>query len=145
LCDTAEEALFENYYFTQVLSTGNSGTTELDYDITGTGDDATLVVTNLINGNQAFYGRQALSVDDNLFNSSKITLNRNPISNSLELSATQNIIGSNYEMFSITGQRVSNGILNSNSINVNQLHSGLYVLKVSKDENSFETVKFIKE
>ncbi|MFT5245149.1 MAG: hypothetical protein ACI8QQ_003097, partial [Psychroserpens sp.] len=58
---------------------------------------------------------------------------------------TQNIIGSNYEMFSITGQRVSNGILNSNSINVNQLHSGLYVLKVSKDENSFETVKFIKE
>tara|TARA_B100000809_G_C15134380_1_gene529912 strand:- start:3384 stop:4502 length:1119 start_codon:yes stop_codon:yes gene_type:complete len=145
LCDTAEEELFENYYFYQVLSTITTGTAELDYEITGTGDDATLIITNLVNGNQAFYGRQALSTDENEFNSSKISLNRNPISNSLDLSTTQNLTGSNYEIFSITGQRITNGSLTSNSINVNQLHSGLYVLKVSTDKNRIEMVKFIKE
>lgn len=143
LCYNTEEELFENYYFYQALSTVD-GNTELDYEITGTGDDATLVVTNLTNGNQSFFGRQALSIDDNEFNLSKITLHRNPVSNSLDLSTNQNIIGSHYEIFSITGQRITNGVLDSNSIIVNQLHSGLYVLKVSKDENVFETVTFIK-
>ncbi|MEM5566038.1 T9SS type A sorting domain-containing protein [Psychroserpens sp. AS72] len=145
MCNTTEEELFENYYFTQVLSTVNSGSTELDYEITGTGDDATLVVTNLINGNQAFYGRQALSIDDNEFYNSEISLFKNPVSNRLDISTSLNVLGSNYEIFSITGQRVTNGVLDSNSINVNQLQSGLYVLKVSTDENVFETVKFIKE
>nr|WP_321231020.1 T9SS type A sorting domain-containing protein [uncultured Psychroserpens sp.] len=145
MCDTTEEELFENYYFTQVLSTGNNGSTELHHEITGTGDDATLVVTNLLNGNQAYYGRQTLSIDDNEFNSSEISLNRNPVSNRLDVSTNQNLIGSNYEIFSITGQRITNGVLDSNSINVNQLHSGLYFLKVSTDENVFETVKFIKD
>lgn len=144
-CNTAEEILFENFYFLEVLSTGDDGITELDYEITGTGQDATLVVTNLENGNKAFYGRQTLSIDDNAFNASEISLTRNPVSNSLKVLTTQNLIGSNYEILSITGQRIATGKLNSNSINVNQLRSGLYFLKISTDENTYETVKFIKD
>ncbi|MFD2914349.1 T9SS type A sorting domain-containing protein [Psychroserpens luteus] len=142
-CDTQEEVSFENTYFYDLLNASDS--TEFDYEITGTGDDASLVITNLTNGNKGFYGRQALSIDENQFNSSKISLDRNPVSNSLEVSTSQNLIGSNYEIFSITGKRVIVSKLNSNSINVNQLHSGLYFLKVSTDENVFETVKFIKD
>ncbi|WP_047545992.1 T9SS type A sorting domain-containing protein [Psychroserpens sp. Hel_I_66] len=144
-CDTNEENTFEDLYFYSVLDNPDDNSTELDYEIIGTGDDATLIVTNVSNGNQAFYGRQALSTDENDFNSSKLQLIKNPVTNHLELLVNQNVLGSNYEIFSMTGQRVSNGLLNSNSINVNQLQSGLYFLKVSSENNVYETVKFIKE
>ncbi|MEH6537437.1 MAG: T9SS type A sorting domain-containing protein [Psychroserpens sp.] len=144
-CDTQEENVFENFYFSQVLNTGNDGTTELHYEITGTGNDATLVVTNLSNSNQAFYGRQALSVDDNEFSSSKISLSENPVADVLSFSTEENLSESNYRIFEITGKLILDGHLNSNSIDVKSLASGLYFLKVSNDTNRFETVKFIKK
>ncbi|WP_040279009.1 T9SS type A sorting domain-containing protein [Psychroserpens damuponensis] len=142
-CNTNEENLFETQYFYMVLS--SNPLSELNYDITGTGEDATLVITNLLNGNQAFYGRQTLSIHENELITSEISLSRNPVANSLNLSTAQNLVGSNYDIFSISGQHVTNGVLDSNSINVNQLQSGLYFLKVSTDDAIFETVKFIKE
>lgn len=142
-CDTVEENLFESDYFNFVLGTDDS--TEFDYKIIGTGDNTTLVVTNLSNGNQAVYGRQALSVDDNTFGSSKISLNNNPVANTLKFSTTQDLANSNYEIYSITGKLIVNGYLKSNTIDVSSLNSGLYFLKVSNETNRFKTVKFIKE
>nr|WP_321222726.1 T9SS type A sorting domain-containing protein [uncultured Psychroserpens sp.] len=144
-CNTNEENTFENLYFYSVLDNPDDNATELDYEIIGTGDDATLVVSNISNGNQAFYGRQTLSINENNFMSSKISLSKNPVSNSLEISTTQNLIGSNYEIFSITGQQITTGILNSNLISVNQLKSGLYFLKVFSENNGIQTIKFIKD
>lgn len=145
LCDTAEEELFENYYFFQVLSNDPNpdSETELHYNISGTGDDALLVITNLMNGYQAFYGRQALSVSDFEYQSASITLDKNPVHDILTLSIDQ-IQNANYEIYSITGKLVSNGRLYSNLIDVEELQSGLYFLKVYTNVSSSETLKFIK-
>ena len=115
------------------------------YEITVIDDDTILTITNNFSGDYAVYGANALSVSNNEFYSKKIALDRNPVSNSLDISTQVDLTGSNYDIFSITGQRIVNGKLNSSSINVSQLHSGLYFLKVSKGENVFETVKFIKD
>jgi len=142
-CNTTEENEFENYYFNSVLASVSN--TELDYEITGTGDDATLVITNISNGNQAFYGRQALSIVDNEFNNSKLKLKQNPVTNTLKISSSEGLSDLKYEIFYISGQRIANGTLNSETIDVSRLATGLYFLKVFNSNNQFETLKFIKE
>lgn len=140
-CDTNEENSFEGLYFYSVLDTDVIN--EFDYEITGTGDDATLVITNLSNGNKAFYGRQALSIDENIASSFKISLDKNPVNHTLSFSNAQDVLGLKYEIYTITGKRVLNGNLNRNTIDVKPLQSGLYILKVSNGSNRFETLKFI--
>ncbi len=115
-CETLDEVSFDNIYSYYLLNSNHS--TEFEYEINGTGDDASLIITNLSNGNKGFYDRQALSTDKNVFNSLKISLNSNPVSNSLDLSTTQDLIGANYEILSITGQLSLKGILNANIISV---------------------------
>ncbi|WP_298894814.1 META domain-containing protein [uncultured Psychroserpens sp.] len=140
-CDNAEENNFENLYLYSVLDTGVNN--EFDYQITGTGDDATLSVINLSNGNQAFFGRQALSVDDVELNLSQLKIDQNPVTNIIDFSEDYN--DATYEIYSISGRLVMNGNITSNSLPVIQLQSGLYFIKVYNSSIQFETLKFIKE
>ncbi|WP_299336883.1 T9SS type A sorting domain-containing protein [uncultured Psychroserpens sp.] len=143
-CDTVEENNFENLYFNSVLST--SEITELNYEITGTGDDMSLVITNLSNGNVAVYGRQVLSIDDNYAQPFQIQLKENPVNNTINLISSQSLLTEHtYELFSITGQLIASGNLNTDQIDISQLKSGLYFLKVFNKAKSSETIKFIKE
>lgn len=143
ICESMEEIDFENAYFNSVLINPQSDIAEFNQEITGTGNDATLVITNTFNGNRAIYGRHVLSVDDNTYMSSSLTLNKNPVNDLLLFSMNQDQYSS-YEIYSISGKLISNGNLNANTIDVSQLESGLYFLKVSSDTNSSETLKFIK-
>lgn len=144
LCDTSEEDTFEINYFSNVLIDGFDDEIELQYDLSGTGDDATLIITNPTNGNQAIYGRQALSLEENAFLSLSVTLNQNPVDHLLSFTSN-NVSNDHYEVYTITGKLLSKGILSSNTINVSQLPSGLYFLKIFNDQNNFETLKFIKK
>ena len=147
-CEHPEEvcSYFNNYNNDILFDSNTSIEPEeyiVNYEITEGG--SILTITNNFSGDFAVFGVDALSLDENEFNSLKISLNRNPVSSSLDISTNYDLMGLNYEIFSITGQLIVAGVLNSNSIIINQLHSGLYFLKVSIDENVFETVKFIKE
>ena len=141
ICDTTEESNFEDAYFNLLLYSGNA--TEFDYNIEGTGDAATLVITNLSNGNQGFYGRQALSVDDVHLSSSKLKINQNPVSDRITFS--EDYSNASYEIYSVSGERVMDGNIDSTSISVKALQTGLYFLKVYNTTTQFEILKFIKE
>jgi len=132
-------------YFYEIILSENP--TLLQYEITGTGSDAILTITNLSNNNVAVYGRQTLSTTDVAFNKSIIKLKENPIKDQLEIvvqNASFNQIS--YTIYAVDGKVISSGkTLENNTINLNNLNQGLYFIKMLTDDNQTQTLKFIKE
>src|SRR5690606_27035797 len=132
-------------YFYGIIYPGNPNL--LHYEITGTGNDAILTLTNLSNNNVAVYGRQTLSTTDVALNKSIIKLKKNPVKNQLEIvvqNASFNQIS--YTIYAVDGKVISSGkTLENNTINLNNLNQGLYFIKMLTDDNQTQTLKFIKE
>ena len=65
----------------------------------------------------------------------------NPAANTVTVKIAENLLGSDYTITSIVGENVAAGKLNeeSNTINISELKSGIYLLKVGK-----EVIKLVK-
>lgn len=69
----------------------------------------------------------------------------NPAIDKLYIDCPQELLGANYEIFNISGQKVEEGILNGNAISLNnkRISSGKYILIIRKDKTQ-KTFSFFK-
>lgn len=136
---------FEESYLS-FFADSNSGDMLLNYSITGSGDDETLILTDE-DGDYLVYGRQTLSVNENTFNNFSIRLKENPVSTELKLNVRQ-ALGNrfNYTINSIEGKQIlKEELLGNHVINVDGLKSGMYFLTIQSNNNHRQTLKFIKD
>ena len=120
--------------------TGNLSQLELYIrnDNTNTGSTNGTFTINYIE----FYYDASLGLEDiNLGNENSISLFPNPVSEML-LIKSRSII-KNLEVFNLLGQKVMVRE-NTNSLNVNKLNPGAYVLKIVDENDAVSTKKFIK-
>lgn len=148
ICDDMPEGsdFFEWNYFDFLWEAGMD-TTIFTYEITGTGNDAVLTLTNTHNNNVAVYGRQTLSATDLVFNKSTIKLKENPVKEQLQLKLdNQDYRQLSYTIYSIDGKCIAETKpLENNSIDVYNISPGLYFIRMETDDNKTQTLKFIKE
>ena len=83
-----------------------------------------------------------LSIKDNLLEST-VNLYPNPVKNILNLNSPTNSI-TKVEIYSVIGKKVLEFRQNLDKMNIEELSSGLYLIKIYSDDISF-TTKFIKE
>lgn len=144
-CDTEGYPLEASYF--SFFQQAQSEPQQLNYNVTGSGNDETLTLTNADNGDYVQFGRQTLSTTDTALNKSIIKLKENPVKEQLEIVVENS--GFNqmlYAIYSVDGKLIFNtGILENNIINLNNLNSGLYFIKIQTDDNQTQTLKFIKE
>lgn len=78
------------------------------------------------------------------FDETEIQVYPNPANDYITVSINENI---NYELFSVTGQLVKKGSLtiNENTINLQELSKGYYLLKLTSENNIVQTLKVLKE
>jgi hypothetical protein len=71
----------------------------------------------------------------------------NPAQNKLNIALDSNSNDIQYEIYSVLGNKVKFGNLNQsfNKININDLNSGIYLIKLIEDKNSFVVRKFVKK
>lgn len=145
ICDTTVEDLYEYDYFLLFLYNNPINNIALfNYSITGTGDDAILVLTNEV-GNIATYGIQPRLSRSNLsLTETSVKFKENPVKQTIKLSI-QSTLKTDflYSIYSVTGKQLIKASILNESINVNYLDSGIYFLKIFSGE-SFQTLKFIK-
>lgn len=80
-------------------------------------------------------------------NSSTFNIAPNPVLNFLTIKSSTNISGSSFTIFDILGVKIEEGKLDSefeNTINVEKLSKGTYILEILSNENQKETIKFVK-
>ncbi|SEM12680.1 endoglucanase [Aquimarina amphilecti] len=84
-----------------------------------------------------------LSIDDFTINNEKLSLNQNPVKDILSINS--NIIIDDLTVFDMNGRSVFHKDVNKNNpeVNINNLNSGNYILKVSSN-NTTTTTKFVK-
>lgn len=86
-------------------------------------------------------GGNTLSIEDTL--SENLIMYPNPTQDVLNISAIDNLTNAVYTVFDITGRRITTGKLNNTTINVSQLSTGNYILRISAGA-TIKTQKFIK-
>lgn len=145
-CSTTEQDVFESAYWS-TFQTGDSGSgLIIDYNIEGSGDDESLVLTNP-NGDYSTYQRQVLSISDIDGQRLAVRILQNPVQDALVLDHLETVDDElQYEIYAIDGKQVSNRsrLINS-SIAVDHLKSGLYFLSIYSNEGFHQNLKFIKE
>ena len=83
-----------------------------------------------------------LSTQDNFVND--LILYPNPTKSVLNLNTLDNLQDAIYTVFDISGKRVLNARLDSNTIDVSNLSAGHYILRIMSD-GSIKNQKFIKQ
>ncbi|MEZ4802708.1 MAG: T9SS type A sorting domain-containing protein [Gelidibacter sp.] len=145
-CNNMEADIFESLYRSFLADNDSDMDILLNYDILGSGDDETLILTDQ-SGDYLVYGRQTLSVSENELTNLSIGLKENPVKNELSLNVDEKLGNQlNYTIYSIDGKLIKrNQILENHIINVENLNSGMYFLLVSNESNFSQTLKFIKQ
>ncbi|PNQ72343.1 hypothetical protein C1T31_12405 [Hanstruepera neustonica] len=140
ICNDSEARDFESDYFDIFR---NTDPLTITYDITGTGNDEVLVLTNP-DGDYALYGRQErLSTSEFEMELNNLSLTNNPVQETLTFNNIGNI-EANYAIYSINGKQLTKTkLLDSKYIDVSSLDVGLYFLRISSKSNN-KTIKFIK-
>ncbi|WP_323788822.1 T9SS type A sorting domain-containing protein [Psychroserpens sp.] len=103
-----------------------------------------LNVTDLL-GARLVFGDQPLSISENELSSSIIALKNNPVTSVINLTVNQSESEINYKIYSLDGKLIKKAELNSESIYVDDLNSGLYVIRFYNNFNQIQTLKFIKQ
>ena len=89
-----------------------------------------------------FYYDASLGLDDNIYgNENSISLFPNPVSEMLSIKSSSRI--NKLVVFNLLGQKVMVRE-NTNSLNVNKLKPGAYILKIVDENSTISTKKFIK-
>ncbi len=132
----------ENLYLTIL---GNFSIDTFNYSIVGAGNDETLTLINS-NSDVLIYGRQALSISDNILNELSVSIVENPVKENLQLDFKDLVIDDlTYSIFSINGKIMINTThFNDENIKVSLLSSGIYFLRIVSLDNRSKILKFIK-
>lgn len=93
------------------------------YEINQNGDELSLIVTNS-EGDQALYGSQNLSVDDNLLH--EFSVYPNPTSNLLKVESSENI--EDFSIVDYQGRRIDVMPIKDHQIDLSGLKPGVYFL-----------------
>ena len=92
-------------------------------------------------------GIESTSTDDISFNINKLLIAPNPVKNNLKISS-ENLLIRRILVFSILGELIIEKEVNLNniqSLNVENLGKGIYIIKAYDDKNKYEIGKFIKQ
>ncbi len=146
ICDPQTD--FEVIYFSLL---GDDTSNRFIFEIIDDGNN--LVLTSIPNpetrspGDTLIFSRQQLSVDDHEINNYNITLRENPVTSELLLNFNEFITVQSieYTIYSIGGKTIKSSQLESDSIDVNRLISGLYFISFSHNNQPISTIKFIKK
>ena len=136
-CDIPDANNFEDLYFFMFNGSQNSNE-QLNMSVSGDGSNQTLTLHNAGLDISSFYTRQPLSIAE--FNTNTIKLKNNPVNSILEIIGLQSS-KLKYNIYSIDGKTVLEGTQNSHTINVQDLASGVYFLKIDNKN----VIKFIKK
>ena len=107
------------------------------YEYTGDGSGSQIGDT--------FWGT-VLGIED-FENNLKFTISPNPVTSIINLKLSTNLIDGNIKIFDVLGKQVLTKELNSDNltqINISNLSKGMYLLKVTTEENT-QTKRFIKQ
>ncbi|TDY05815.1 T9SS type A sorting domain-containing protein [Meridianimaribacter flavus] len=144
ICSSPDENNFESSYALVLPSYDIGGNFEtVNYEITGTGNNQTLIINNITNNSVAVYGRQTLSYTENEIVNS-IRLKENPVNENLSFYNLNNESELFFTMYSIQGKTITSQNLLDAEINVNHLPSGIYFITISDKLHNSKTLKFIK-
>lgn len=98
-------------------------------------------------GDTLLFSRQQLSVEDQERKDYTITLKENPVISVLNLNLNDTVLSKSleYTIFSVGGKTIKSSQLDTDSIDVSRLTSGLYFISFSANNQTVSTVKFIKK
>lgn len=132
----------ENSYLYSILF--SETTNFFEFEIIDNG--STLILTDLL-GARLIFGDTSLSIDEYDENQSDISLLQNPVEDKLLLNVDNQLLSENlqYSIYGIDGKQVKSSILNSDSINVEAMVSGIYFISFVNEDSSVKTLKFIKQ
>ena len=82
-------------------------------------------------------------VDENVF-SPVFSVFPNPAQNALNLSASEDLLGSSYAMFNISGQKVLSGTLANGQVDISSLPSSIYMVRVEQKDGYVQQTQFVK-
>ncbi len=145
-CSLQETQIFEERYTFGFFLDDIAGEKTFNYVLDfGENDTRMLTITNP-NGDIAIYGNAALGINE--LDISQITIYPNPANKILILSSA-NIAGKlTIEIFNIEGKFLKSEALsfaNQTTIDVSNLKSGVYLLKIESADGIVTTKKFVKE
>lgn len=132
---------YEMIYF-QIL--GTETTNFFEFEIID--DGSTLILTDLL-GARLIFGDTTLSLNEYDENQYDISLLKNPVEDKLLLNLDNQLLSESieYTIYSIEGKQVKSSILNSDSINVEAMVSGVYFISFVSEDSTAKTLKFIKK
>lgn len=132
----------ENLYLYNILF--SETTNFFEFEITDNG--STLILTDLL-GARLIFGDTSLSIDEYDENRYDISLLQNPVEDNLKLTMGDQLLSKKieYTIYSIEGKEIKSSILNSDSINVEGIVSGIYFINFLSEGSSAKTLKFIKK
>mgnify|MGYP003630290894 CR=1 FL=1 len=147
-CDQVVNSSFEGLYFGFFFDADfNLLEDPFPYTITGSGDEMTLVITN-VRGDEAIYGNEQLS--NAAWEAVPFTLYPNPVTDRLTV---QNNKGSGdgaaLRVLDVSGKEVLTGVMDTgtpqSSLDVGALHTGMYFLELTNSRGNTQVVKFVKK
>lgn len=87
-----------------------------------------------------------ISGTDRIYNSSELAVYPNPANNYIDLKNSSSLNIKSVSISNISGQLVKNiTSFNDGSINIQDLHTGIYFVQVITGDNTLNTLKFIKQ
>ena len=141
LIDCGNYAIENSYLYNILFS---ETTNFFEFEIIDEG--STLILTDLL-GARLIFGDTTLSLNEYDENQYDISLLQNPVEDKLLLNLDNQLLSESieYTIYSIEGKQVKSSILNSDSINVEDIVSGIYFINFLSEDSSAKTLKFIKK
>ena len=143
-CDLPINSNFEGIYFSLFLDSNNNHLEDpFLYEIITTGDEKTLIITN-VRGDIAYYGDTYLSITD--FETLKVALYPNPVSDKLVIESQENI--KQITIYDVQGKQLRSSYLNNSErveLDVSILQNGVYFIEIKAFNGNSVIRKVIKQ
>ena len=142
-CDPVEHYMFEGIQFGFFMDSNNNHLEDpFLYEIITTGDEKTLIITN-VRGDIAYYGDTYLSITN--FETHKVALYPNPVSDKLFIESQESI--NQITVYNIQGKQLRNSYFNNGKrveLDVSILQNGVYFIEI-KTPNGNSIVKKVNK
>ncbi|GAB5399453.1 MAG: hypothetical protein Aureis2KO_10380 [Aureisphaera sp.] len=138
MCDDPDNNIFQQQYYDIYLDNNSD---PYVYSIQDNGNGDLELTITAVNGDQAFYSNQTLSVSD--ISALRLEITPNPVSERL-LIAVPNTRIEKFSVFDLNGKMVMQQANNDDTLFVGGLPSGVYFLEASTETQSV-IQKFVKK
>jgi len=143
-CEFPTAVYFQRHYLIYLEDDYYTAKNPFSYVVTTTGDQSTLVVTN-VDGDQAIYGDQQLANES--FLKTGLTIFPNPVRDVLSFSNLKQVAVASVKVYDVFGKAVlSESAIdwNNRQMYVSTLLDGVYFIKVLLKSGEVFTTKFVK-